>query len=166
MKEILQQLSLYSIWANRKIIDTILTAPEEKWTMPLSSSFSSLEATLLHIWDAESIWWQRLKLEEFVVPPSVNFSGGTPEICRALLQQQELWKNWIDQASIPALEHVFAYQNSRREQFKQPVYQVLFHLFNHATYHRGQLVTMLRQAGITKIPQTDFIHWTRTRGKL
>ena len=40
---------------------------------------------------------------------------------------------------------------------------MLLHLFNHQTFHRGQLVTMLRQNGIEKIPATDFIVFSRTK---
>jgi uncharacterized damage-inducible protein DinB len=40
---------------------------------------------------------------------------------------------------------------------------MLLHLFNHGTYHRGQLVTMLRELGIEKIPPTDFIVWSRRK---
>jgi len=49
------------------------------------------------------------------------------------------------------------------EHFKQPIYKMLLHVFNHGTYHRGQIVNMLRQLGIEKIPQTDFIVWSRKR---
>jgi uncharacterized damage-inducible protein DinB len=40
---------------------------------------------------------------------------------------------------------------------------MLLHLFNHGTYHRGQLVNQLRQLGIAKIPPTDFIIWSRKK---
>jgi uncharacterized damage-inducible protein DinB len=43
------------------------------------------------------------------------------------------------------------------------VYQILLHLANHNTYHRGQLVNMLRQLGVEKIPQTDFVVWSRKK---
>jgi uncharacterized damage-inducible protein DinB len=36
-------------------------------------------------------------------------------------------------------------------------------VFNHATYHRGQLVTMLRQIGAEKIPATDFAAFVRLK---
>ena len=48
------------------------------------------------------------------------------------------------------IEHVFQYYNSKKEHFKSPVYQMLMHVFNHGTYHRGQLVNMLRQLGVEK----------------
>ena len=77
-------------------------------------------------------------------------------------QSAELYE-WVSKASDAALDHVFFYHNSKKEQFKQPVYQVLLHLFNHQTYHRGQLVTMFHQLGITNIPATDFIKYCRMK---
>jgi uncharacterized damage-inducible protein DinB len=70
---------------------------------------------------------------------------------------------WVQQASTPQLEHVFAYQNTKRESFKQPTWQMLTHLFNHGTFHRGQIVTMLRQLGEEKIPVTDYIEFSRRK---
>jgi uncharacterized damage-inducible protein DinB len=52
---------------------------------------------------------------------------------------------------------VLQYYTRQKKSFKTPVSGVLLHIFNHATYHRGQLVTMLRQAGEKKIPGTDMI---------
>jgi uncharacterized damage-inducible protein DinB len=77
------------------------------------------------------------------------------------LLQNKQWIEWISNAQEHMFQHEFIYLNSKKEQFKQPVYQVLVHIFNHGTYHRGQLVTMLRQLGVEKIPQTDYIVWTR-----
>ncbi|MCW3088046.1 MAG: hypothetical protein JWQ78_1432, partial [Sediminibacterium sp.] len=41
------------------------------------------------------------------------------------------------------------------------VKEILLHLFNHGTYHRGQLVTLLRQVGVEEIPRTDYIEFSR-----
>ena len=115
------------------------------------------------MWDAESIWWQRTKLQENVVGASVGFNGSTTDVASGLITLDTNWKNWVDQASNAALEHVFMYYNSKRELFKQPIYQMLLHLFNHNTYHRGQLVTILQQLGVPVIPGTDFIIYSRTK---
>jgi uncharacterized damage-inducible protein DinB len=40
---------------------------------------------------------------------------------------------------------------------------MMLHVFNHGTYHRGQLVNMLRQLGIEKIPPTDFSVWSKKK---
>lgn len=159
MKELLSQLAAYNSWANQRLIDAILSQPEEISQKEFPSSFKSIQATLLHMWDAESIWWQRMKLQETVTAPSNNFKGSTRDIATALLHQNKLWETWIGNASNAAFEHVFMYYSSKREPVKMPILQMLLQVFNHGTYHRGQLVNMLRQAGVQKIPQTDFLIW-------
>jgi len=161
MKEILIQLSAYHIWANQLLLNTIEQLPEEKQKQEVSSSFNSLYKTVLHMWSAESIWWQRMKLLERINIPAETFNGDMKELAMSLLQQDRQWNEWISNAQEHHLEHVFQYQNLKGEQFKQPIYQMLLHLFNHGTYHRGQLVTILRQLGVEKIPATDFIVWSR-----
>jgi uncharacterized damage-inducible protein DinB len=115
------------------------------------------------MWDTESSWWQRMKLSERIIIPSENFKGTIKDIVNGLMKQSRQWEEWINNASDMMLEHVFQYQNSRKEHFKQPIYQMVLHVFNHGTYHRGQLINMLRQLGIEKIPQTDFIAWCRKK---
>lgn len=163
MKEILLQLAAYNTWANQLMLEAIIQLPEEQQDQELPSSFKSLRATLLHMLDAESIWWQRMKLQERIVRPSEGFQGGMNELAQAVLQQNRLWNEWIRQAGEHQLHHVFQYQNTKREQFKEPVSQMLLHVFNHGTYHRGQLVNMMRQLGAGKIPATDFIVWSRKK---
>jgi uncharacterized damage-inducible protein DinB len=163
MKELLIQFAAYNKWANQRLFETILALPEEKQKQELPSSFSSIYQTILHMWDAESIWWQRLKLQERLVVPSENYNGSKKDVINGLVQQNLLWQDWVNNATDPMLEHVFQYYSTKRELFKNPVSQVVLHVFNHGTYHRGQLVNMLRQLGVEKIPQTDFIVWTRKK---
>jgi uncharacterized damage-inducible protein DinB len=163
MKELLRQLAAHNTWANQRLLESIVALPEDLQTKELPSSFSSLHATIVHMWDAESIWWQRMKLQEAVVPPSANFKGRTGDAVQALLLQNRQWEEWVNAATDMAIEHVFSYYNTKRELFKQPTYQVLLQILNHGNYHRGQLVNMLRQLGQQKIPGTDFIVWARKK---
>lgn len=163
IKELLQQYAAYNAWANQRLLEAVANLPDELLLKEVPSSFNSLHATVLHMWDAESIWWQRMKLQEIVTPPSVHFKGATRDIVAALLHQDRLLETWVNNASDAAIQHVFQYYNSKREYFKQPVSQVLLQVFNHDTYHRGQLVTMMRNLGIDKIPNTDFISWVRRK---
>jgi uncharacterized damage-inducible protein DinB len=163
MKPILLQCAAYTIWANRKIIDCINNLSDDQINREISSSFSSIYKTVMHMWDAESIWWQRVKLVEHIERPGDTFSGSFEELSKKLEAQSKQWEEWIGNASDNQLNHVFSYQNTKKEQFKQPVYEMLLHIFNHNTYHRGQLVTMLRQLGVEKIPPTDFIVFTRKK---
>jgi uncharacterized damage-inducible protein DinB len=163
MKELLLQFSGYHLWANGLLLAVINELPPEKQQAIVKSSFNSLYKTVLHIWEAESIWWQRLKQQEQVIRPGDNFSGGMKEVGEELMQQSAQWNEWVANCNELALQQAFVYKNSKKEQFEQPFYQVLLHLFNHGTYHRGQLVTLLRQLEVEKIPATDFIVWSRRK---
>jgi len=163
MKEILKELAAYNIWANNLLFDAVKKLPEELHHKEIASSFNSLFKTALHMWNAESIWWQRLKMHERIIRPSENFKGSMQDVSNGLMSQALQWKDWVDTASEMSLDHVFQYYNTKRELFKQPTWQMLLHLFNHDTYHRGQLIYILRQVGVEKVPETDFIVWSRKR---
>ena len=163
MKEILQQLAAYNIWANALLMEVLKRLPGELHQKEIPSSFNSLQKTVLHMWNAESIWWQRMKLQERVTGPMENFNGKMEDAIEGLTLQNKQWNEWINKAQEHHLQHVFQYQNLKGEHFKQPIYHMLLHVFNHGTYHRGQIVNMLRQLGIEKIPQTDFIVWSRKK---
>lgn len=154
-------MAAYNVWASQQLVQAIGALPEEKAVQELPSSFSSLLKTILHMWDAESIWWQRLRLQERIDRPSEGFKGAVKEAAQGLLAQSRQWEEWVNTATDLQLEHVFQYQTFDKAQFKQPVWQMLVHVFNHGTYHRGQLVTLLRQLGVSKVPATDFILWSR-----
>ena len=161
MKELLSQYASYTSWANTLLVQAILLLPEEKQKEKFQSSYGSLYLTVLHMWDASSIWWQRIKLQERITVPSESFTGDMKELAMQIQKQDKLWQEWVAGSQEHMMQHVIQYRNLKKEMFKQPVFQVLLHLFNHGTYHRGQLVNLLRQAGVTKIPCTDFIVWSR-----
>ena len=163
MKEIIIQHAAYHSWANNLLLTAIQALPEVQCYVELKSSFPSLYKTVLHMLDAESIWWQRMKLQEKIDRPSDTFSGDMTTLCTLLQQQDRQWQDWVNSANELALQHEFIYYDFRKERYKQPVYQMLLHVFNHGTYHRGQLVTMLRELGVEKIPATDFIVWSRKK---
>ena len=163
MKKLLLQYAAYNVWANQKLIDCIDNLTDEQIKREMDSSFKSIYATLIHLWDAESIWWQRVKLQEQIEVPGSHFNGSVLELGNNLLRQSKQWKEWVDIATEAALEHEFIYRNSKKEQFKQPVYDTLLHLFNHQSYHRGQLITMFHQVGLENIPNTDFISFGRKK---
>lgn len=162
VKELLVQYAAYNAWANNKLIAVVKGLAQQDLHKEVPSSFSSVEKTLLHLWDAESIWWQRLKLQEHINRPSDTKDLKLAEIINGITQLDHQWLTWVSNASEAALQHVFAYQNTKREQFKQPVCHMLLHLFNHSTYHRGQLVTILHYLKLSGIPATDFIVWSRS----
>jgi len=163
MKELLQLYAAHNAWANLLLTDTIKQLPKETINQEMQSSFPSIFKTVLHLLDAESMWWQRIKLQEHIERPSEHFTGNFVELQKKLLQQSAQYEQWVAAANEFQLQHVFAYQRSKTEQCKQPIAETLLHIFNHGSFHRGQLVTLLRQAGVAKIPSTDFSTYYRQR---
>ena len=163
MKQLLLTYTGYEIWANEQLLNLSVELSPEMQNQQLVSSFPSVYKTFLHMWDASSAWWQRLQMHDQVVIPSLSFQPGMKDIANGLLQQNRQWHSFVSDASEAMLSADLPYKNMRGEHFVQPVYEIIVHLSNHGTYHRGQLVTMLRQLGIERIPQTDYIVYTRQK---
>src|SRR6187402_3146900 len=87
MKDTLSQLATYNIWANQKLVEVILALPAEKQNQEVPSSFKSLYTTILHMLNAESVWWQRMKLQERIISPMETFKGTMQELSNELMQQ-------------------------------------------------------------------------------
>jgi uncharacterized damage-inducible protein DinB len=161
MKQLLQQYAAYNSWANKKIVETAATLTDEQVHKEIVSSFPSVYKTLLHMMEVENVWWQRLQLVE-QTPPGW-FTGNFAALSKKLLELSQQWENWVQNANDANIDHVFAWYNLKKEYFKEPVYKMLLHLFNHQTLHRGQLITMFRQLELDKIPPTDFIVFNRKK---
>jgi len=158
MKELLLQYAQYNVWANKRVIDAMLKMEDGCTDREIISSFSSLRATVCHTWSAEFIWLQRLQLVEYPAWIANDFAGTFEEACSNWQQVSEDFVKFVEkQYDDRALQHVLQYYDRAKVSHKTPVYHVLHHVFNHSTYHRGQLVTMLRQLAARDIPSTDFI---------
>lgn len=161
MQQLLKDYAAYNHWASQTLTDAVLKMDEPLHQQIVNSSFPNLYATVLHMWDAESIWWQRMEGHAQLLIPSKQFNPTMKEAVNGLLNQSQQWKQWLAGCSEEQLQKEFAYKNLAGESFTSGVWQVVHHLFNHGTYHRGQLVTMMRVLGEKVIPATDFIHWYR-----
>ena len=159
MKEILVQYALYNLWANQQFVTILHNMDSELADREITSSFKTIKHTLRHLKDVEWIWWQRMKLVESIIVEDKEQT--LEEIGKDLLQYSQQWVDWVEKSTVAAFEHEFVYRNNKKEQFKQPTFQMLIHLFNHQTYHRGQMVVLLRQLGVEKFTSTDFITWSR-----
>lgn len=154
MKETLLMLAKYNLWANGLMIDVIAKLSDEQLKTELVSSFPNIYATVWHCVRAEHIWLQRLNLVE--KPIWMEDEGRSiEEVCKIWLESsRELVAFTEKQFDDNSFTHVFQFYRNKQA-VKMQVYHTLLHAFNHNTYHRGQLVTMLRQVGVDKIPGTD-----------
>lgn len=159
-KGLLLNYALYSQWAHERLLDLINTLTPEQHHTAIPSSFNSLYKTVSHKWGAESIWFARLS-NGTAKAPGDPFNGSMEKISNSLKEVDEQWVNWIREKSDSQLSDKMHYTNTAGQEFYQPYDILLTHIFNHNTYHNGQLVTMLRALGVEKIPATDFVAWSR-----
>ncbi len=162
MKELLLKYAAYNLWANEKISGSVNALDNEQQHRQVISSFTSLYKTVFHVWSAENLWMQRLQKGKNITAPADNFNNSMEALTLAWQQQDLQWLDWVERADSGSLYEALTYRTLKGDEFCQPVFLILHHLFNHSTYHRGQMVTMLRQVGLERIPSTDFIAWART----
>jgi uncharacterized damage-inducible protein DinB len=142
----------YSGWASRKVLDAALALPEEQQHRDVGVSYKSLIGTLEHIFFGDRIWFSR------TVDPSIMQSDQAISIGWPNLQKR--WEKWAAQLSDQDLVRVVDYQDMKGNPHSTPVWQIVLHVVNHATLHRGQAVSLLRQLGVVP-PATDLIYYYR-----
>ena len=154
--EPLRKLYDYNYWARDRQLEACSKLSEEQVLRPMGNSFSSLRDTLAHLLGAEWIWLERFRgrspqswpswLEEIQTTNSIRERWATVEAGM---------RDYIGSLSDEALGRDLTYLNTQGVLTTYLLWQALFHLSNHQSYHRGQVTTLLRQLGGAP-PQIDF----------
>jgi uncharacterized damage-inducible protein DinB len=154
----------YHYWARDRMLTALDLLTTEQFTQPIESSFKSIRETAVHVMSAETVWYSRWRGN----PRGMLSSDAFPDV-------QSLRLAWCDlECGVRAFFHDLGSERiEERRDYKsllgQPqsssYAQMLQHVVNHASYHRGQVTTMLRQIG-AKVPEsTDLINFYRVREK-
>lgn len=159
MKELLLNYVNYNVWANSRLCGLLKDLTDEQWNAELKSSFKSIRLTLLHIWDAQIIWYLRLNGESVTAWPSEGFNGTNNEIVEQFLEQSESFIPLVQNMPEEELAKICEYKDMRGNPRSSKVCDIIQHCMNHSTFHRGQLVTMLRELGTEKLVPTDYIYY-------
>ena len=155
---IARQLLLYTLWADRVTIRALREVTPEDLTRDTGSSFPSLLKTAAHLLGAEKIWLSRfLGTALDPVPTENDFSELIPLVI-AWEETAAGVEAFLAGLTDEQLETPLSWSNSRGESFTRPLWQPVAHLVNHSTYHRGQIVTMLRQMGYP-VSGTDLVYY-------
>jgi uncharacterized damage-inducible protein DinB len=146
----------YDWWANERVMDAASRLTPAEFTRDLESSHGSIRDTLTHLVWAAWIWLQRWK---GVSPTMVFRPADFPEVeslrerFRSVAAERAAF---LRDLSAPALLEPVEYRNIKGETWRYPLWQQLCHVVNHSSYHRGQVITMLRQLGAAP-PATDLL---------
>ena len=145
----------YSAWASRKLIESVRLVSDSDLEKPVGISHNSLLGTLSHILWADWLWFTRV-VEPIDKPAQTRQALETiwPEL-------QEKWIVWADRANDAEINRVVEYVSILDGQkARTPAWQIVLHVVNHATLHRGQATGMLRQMGVAP-PHTDLMNFYR-----
>jgi uncharacterized damage-inducible protein DinB len=152
----------FNVWANTKVSEILSEVTDEIYFEENKSSFPSIAKTVLHIWGAQNIWLKRMQGESLTAWPHQADQDSKVGQLNGLVQSSQNILDFIKSKDEAFLSSLYSYTNMKGEPFRDSVEGTLFHVVNHSTYHRGQIITMLREAGVTKVVGTDLIHYLRS----
>jgi uncharacterized damage-inducible protein DinB len=152
----------YNSWANHRTLDACSQLTDQQFTRDLGSSFRSVRDTLVHLMLVEWLWLERWHGRS---PNSYAPTSEFPNVESARARWAEIDRNLLDYiASLTPedVQRVVQHKTTAGVPQAAPLWQMLQHLANHGTYHRGQITTLLRQLG-AKATGTDLIMFYRER---
>jgi uncharacterized damage-inducible protein DinB len=153
----------YNYWARDRLLEAVAALTPEQFTRDMGNSFGSVRDTIAHICDAEFIWISRWKGEQ---PTGFRKPDRMPDLDAARAEWAELERGM--RAALQALgpegvERVMEYKDMRGAARTDVFWQMLQHVVNHGSYHRGQVTTMLRQLGAAPPKYMDLIVFYREK---
>jgi uncharacterized damage-inducible protein DinB len=154
-------LSQYNIWANNLVISWLHKISEAEWSKNLGGSMPSIEATVTHIAGAEKVWFERLTgtINPFLTS---YFKGNKAEAIAIWQEASQNLSTFLDELPEFSLTDYFDFKNIAGDKFTSKKFEAIAHVFNHSTYHRGQIINYLRQIGFIGVSSTDLITFYRT----
>ncbi|MHB1313009.1 MAG: DinB family protein [Gemmatimonadaceae bacterium] len=153
----------YGRWAHAKMLTACETLGDDALGRDQGSSFGSVLGTLEHMYGADWVWLERWQGR---IPASFPAKG----TLRAIADFRAAWaaldaerKAYLLALTPARLDEPLAYRNLKGDAFALPLGDLLHHVSNHATYHRGQVMQFVRQLGGTAV-STDFLYWLPEEG--
>jgi uncharacterized damage-inducible protein DinB len=162
----IQTLYAYNRWANERLFAALEKLNERQFTAAIQSSFPSIRETVFHILFAEWLWlkrWQGTSPRSTLADPDASPAtwstltpGGTPTMkeletlpalksfAESIEQERQEFLRGLNEERLHAPSQ---FTDMAGTPYAEPLVQLLQHLVNHSTYHRGQVTTMLRQTG-------------------
>jgi len=149
----------YTAWASASSVEAAGKLSQDELTRDFGTADKSVLGTLVHVFGADRVWLARLKKE----PANRFLTDGDHrlEVLRddwpALYQR---WKDWAAALTDDTAQEVVSYHDMRGNAWKQPAGQLVLHVVNHGTHHRGQVSGFLRAMGHTP-PKLDLVTYYR-----
>jgi uncharacterized damage-inducible protein DinB len=148
-------------WADEIMLVALSQTPADRVSQDLGSSFQSMFGALNHVYLAEWLWLKRVRGEQDAQIADIESAPDLAALGLLWPALHQMWINWATALSTGDWPTLVTHR-TRGIQYQMPCWQIVLHLVNHGSYHRGQVASMLRQSGFTP-PGTDLITFYRTR---
>jgi uncharacterized damage-inducible protein DinB len=161
--EQLRTLVDYHYWARDRLLDAVERLSSEQFTKDLGNSFPSIRDTVVHLYAADWIWCTRWEGES---PQSMPAPAGFPDVAavrRAWTEHEPRVRAVLERLGEKGIGRTIEYRTTDGRPQSQIFWQMLQHVVNHGSYHRGQVTTMLRQLGQNPPKSVDMITFYRER---
>jgi uncharacterized damage-inducible protein DinB len=162
-------LARYNQWMNEKLYDACGRLPEESLQRNRKAFFASISGTLNHLLVADVLWLKRFHshsrgfkslraMEAMANPVALDqiMAPSLPEWRAMRMRLDEMIVNWSEEMVERDLDAMLEYRSMNGEARENRFGDLVLHLFNHQTHHRGQVTTLLSQAGVD-VGATDLL---------
>jgi uncharacterized damage-inducible protein DinB len=161
LKEMMELFD-YNLWANNRLFEAAAQLPSEQYFQNLKTGHEGIHGTLTHIVGAQKVWLARwLKASDTSMLRGKDVGS--------LLELIAIWEKvssetaaFLGSFTDKSLQEAITITTSKGEQYTHTFQQMMQHLVNHSTAHRGQVNAMMRQFGISP-PVTDLINYYRSK---
>ena len=153
----------YHYWARDRLLDALRALPPEDYTSALGGSYGSIRDTVVHIYVAERLWharWQGISPTE---PEPPDRFPDVQSLADAWSDLERRMRTMLREMPEDAITRVIDYRRLNGEAASSVFWHMVQHVVNHASYHRGQVTTLIRQVGAEPPESTDLITYYRQR---
>lgn len=149
----------YSAWASNRLVSVATTLPEEELTRDFATADKNVVGTLAHVFAADRIWLNRVTGRAHT--KFIDDSDRKLDVLRydwpPILAQ---WDTLLAKETDESVTRVIQYAGLKGDPFQTPLWQIVLHVVNHGTHHRGQVSGFIRALGHTP-PPVDLIAYYR-----
>jgi uncharacterized damage-inducible protein DinB len=159
---IFPQLAAYNRWANARLYAAALALPEANYRQRVGVFFGSLHGTLNHLLLTDRLWLKRLTGagEHPNALDSILYAD-RQDLARARMAEDARLIEVVAGFDAPALAAPFAYTTTTGKAQTQILSDILLHLFNHQTHHRGHAHACLSIVTGAEPPSLDLLQFQR-----
>jgi len=145
-------------------LDEAVKLTSEELTRDFSTADRSVLGTLAHVFAADRMWLGRIQGNppSRFIDPAVDLD--LPRLQSAWPALNERWTAWAVGLADGDAQTVLQYHDLKGNPWQTPLWQIVLHVVNHATHHRGQIAGFLRSMGKTPPPLDLIAYYRLSRG--